>query len=443
MPDEEPKASEARDPVRCSICGCKSSLVAFFVVDKHGNRRCPRCFAKERERMQRQTYLSLGLVGLGYVLLAALISEGRWSVVYLSANLLLFLLCLPLIIVLHELAHASGAWLMRGRVFALYFGYGLGIRERRIGQVTVAAQPLPLMGFCVAGFHSPRRILGRTAVYIAAPLLMHTLILLALIPSFQLNQLGTAIAWSEVFLIVNLLVLAGNLIPRQLPAAPKPLSTDGMWLLRLASGQVKVDELHKSYFLSAMLFAYKARDYDQTVQASNEGLAIYPGQPYLRNGLAAGLISLKDYEAALPILRELLDQDEGVTDDVRTLALNNLAFAALENGASGPELDEALDNARTAYGLAPWMPQLRNTLGAVLVAQGEAVEGLANLTAAWPELETDDSRAYNLGNQALAKWQQEDRDGAHVLLRRAVQLDPSGNTLVRIKAQLASEGLAG
>ena len=295
------------------------------------------------------------------------VSRGQWSWAYLSANLLLFLLFLPLLVPLHELAHAAGAWLMRGTVFALYFGYGWGMRERRIGQVTVAAQPLPLIGLCVAGFQDHKRTAGRTAVYIAAPLLMHAVIVLALLPGCEFNRLGTAVAWREVFVLVNAVVLIQNLIPRQAAMAPTPLNSDGMGLWRLSRRLVKTEDLHTAYFLFSMLYAYRAGDYERTVQATRTGLAIYPDQPFLRNGLASGLIALKDYEKALPILHELLAAGEGISSDVRALALNNLAFVALEQEVSSPELDQALDYAREAYHLVPWMAELRGTLGAVLV----------------------------------------------------------------------------
>jgi hypothetical protein len=37
--------SVARNPVQCSVCGCQSPLFTFFVLDKEGNWRCPRCQA--------------------------------------------------------------------------------------------------------------------------------------------------------------------------------------------------------------------------------------------------------------------------------------------------------------------------------------------------------------------------------------------------------------
>ena len=117
--------------VRCDECGCESPVIAHFVMDKRGRWLCPRCHARKQQSKQRRDYLALVLGTPFLALFLAVVSRGQWSWAYLSANLLLFLLFLPLLVPLHELAHAAGAWLMRGTVFALYFGYGWGMRERR------------------------------------------------------------------------------------------------------------------------------------------------------------------------------------------------------------------------------------------------------------------------------------------------------------------------
>lgn len=316
------------------------------------------------------------------------------------------------------------------------------MRERRIGQVTLAAQPLATVGSCVAAFRNISHIAGRTVVYIAAPLVMHLIFILALLPGLKINQIGTSVAWQEVFVLVNVMLLLENLTPRQVAAGPAPLNSDGMSLLRFARRAVKPEDLHMSYFWLDMLYSSRAGDYARSVEAGQAGLALYPDQQYLRNGLAAGLIALKDYDQALPILRDLLSADEGVTEDVRALARNNLAFATLELGVSGAELDQALEDARLAYQMVPWMPEIRGTLGAVLVAEGQTEEGLAHLLAAYPDLQSDLAKANNLTYQALAKWQLGDQDSASDLLQRAMELDPSEESATRAKARFQTGELA-
>jgi tetratricopeptide (TPR) repeat protein len=293
------------------------------------------------------------------------------------------------------------------------------------------------MGMCVAGFPDLRRILSRTTVYIAAPLLLHALILLALLPGFQPIRLVTAPAWLEVFVIANAMVLVLNLLPRQVAVGAMPVASDGLHLWRLARRQIKAEDLHASCFLLAMVYAYEAGDYQEAAQASRAGLALYPDQPHLRNGLAASLLNLHDYAAARPVLDELLAAGDTVSPEIRALVWNNLAYLAVEQGATGPALDQALDYARQAYQFLPWTSETRGTLGAVLAVQGEVAEGLLHLRAVYPDLASDASRSRNLSYQALAQWQQGNVPAAQDLLRRAGQLDPDSATARRIQTQVA------
>jgi tetratricopeptide (TPR) repeat protein len=313
------------------------------------------------------------------------------------------------------------------------------LRERRIGSVEVAFRPLALMGFCVAGIADRRRIAGRTAVYIAAPLLMHALILLALLPMLQVSRVVTALAWAEMFFLVNAVVLAENLYPRQVKVGPTVLNSDGMWLWQFARGRVNAEQLHAAYFLLAMVYAFQARTYQRAVEVARAGLALYPDHLYLRNGLAVGLISLEDYQEAAPILHELLDQGDDLPPDVRALVLNNLATIAVGQDAADLELSQAVDYAREAYRLVPWIPEVRGTLGAALVVHGQTDESLLHLLAVYPDLLTDQARSYNLAFQALAQWQQGNVAGAAVLLQRAVQFDPENRTVTRVQTWISQQ----
>jgi tetratricopeptide (TPR) repeat protein len=440
MPDAQPKTPVARNPVKCSICGCQSPLFTLFVLDKEGNWRCPRCQVRYAQAKQRQSYWALLLsYALALAFFAFLGLRGDAAAAYIGVNLLLYLLFLSMLVPLHELAHAAGAWAMAGVVFALYFGYGPGMRQRRFGSLVIGAQPLPLMGFCVAGFPVLRRIRGSAAVYVAAPLLMHTLFLLALLPGFQPIRLVTGPAWLEVFVIVNALALVLNLLPRQGAVGAAMIASDGLALRRLARRQTKAEDLHTSYFVTAMSYAYQAGDYQRAAQASRAGLAVYPDNPHLRSGLSASLLNLHDYDAARLVLEDLLAAGDALSPDVRALAWNNLAYLTVEQGATGPALNQALDDARQAWSLLPWMPEVQGTLGSVLTAQGRSEEGLSHLVAAYPDLSTDPHRASNLSYQALAHWQQGNVAAAQDLLRRAGQLDPDSATAQRITAQLVKD----
>ena len=439
MPDAEPRMSVARNPVQCSICGCQSPLFTFFVLDKEGNWRCPRCQARYQQRKLRRSYLALLPLSLGLVLVVALNSGDPATAAYLGANLLLYMVFLQMIVPLHELAHAAAAWLMRGVVFAIYIGAGWEGRERRIGSVEVGLRPLALMGFCVAGLADRRRIAGRTAVYIAAPLLMHALFLLALLPMLQVSRVVTGIAWVEMFFLVNAMVLAENLYPRQVKVGPTALNSDGMWLWQFARGRVNADQLHAAYFLLAMVYAFRARNYQRAVQIARDGLVLYPDQLYLRNGLAAGLISLEDYQQAAPILHDLLALGDDLSPDIRAMALNNLATIAVGQDVADPEIGQAVDYAREAYRLVPWIAEVRGTLGAALVVHGQTGESLLHLLAVYPDLLTDQARSYNLAFQALAQGRQGNVAGAAELLQRAVQLDPENRTVTRVQTWISQQ----
>jgi len=73
------------------------------------------------------------------------------------------------------------------------------------------------------------------------------------------------------------------------------------------------------------------------------------------------------------------------------LLLNNLALAYADSGDA-----RALDHARRAYELRPGAPEIADTLGWVLVKQGEVLEGLRHLRDAQSRAATDAGISYHI-----------------------------------------------
>jgi hypothetical protein len=143
----------------------------------------------------------------------------------------------PILMVLHELSHAVVGRAVGLRVFGISLGTGPRVYSRGVGKWTVEFRVLPAGGSCRAGLTGGRAARWRVAAMIAAGPVFHLIVLLALlyaaprvfevaIPSL------TGGAFIGLFLI-NLLLLSGNLLPRNIKRDGQVLMTDGKNLLRL------------------------------------------------------------------------------------------------------------------------------------------------------------------------------------------------------------------
>jgi hypothetical protein len=122
---------------------------------------------------------------------------------YLATNFLLLWIFVNLLIIPHELSHAIGTWLVRGRVFEIRVGIGPNIFERILGNLTISWHKYPMMGACIIAFSSLEQLKFRFLVSIGAGLLFHGIVLVPLLPGFKLSNIDSSLAWREVFVLAN------------------------------------------------------------------------------------------------------------------------------------------------------------------------------------------------------------------------------------------------
>jgi tetratricopeptide (TPR) repeat protein len=99
-------------------------------------------------------------------------------------------------------------------------------------------------------------------------------------------------------------------------------------------------------------------------------------------------------------------------------------------------LQEARDDAREAVRLAPWIPSIQSTLGAVLIETGEVRIGLRHLAEASAHHEDARGAADTLAHQAIGHHRLGEHEVALSLLQQAEQLAPDLHIVRKARAEL-------
>lgn len=419
----------------CWECQRSSPLVDLF-SRKGGHLLCPRCAHEKSVRSEALGCLVALIAVPGLLLFYYVASSGFATFGYLTVNFLLVVGWWIVFLLLHELAHVTAAWPTGGRVFAVHLGFGNPRLRRRVGNIDLVVNPVPVAGMVFLAFPSRRAIVARHAVATAAGPLLHVVMLALLIPAFDFEKLGTSVAWVEALALVNAIMLAISLFPSNPRMGALALPSDGLKLLQLAAGRYSPTELHSTYYLLASGAAFERREFDHTVEVSRQGLAAYPDNPLLRVNLVAGLISLEQYDQAWQVSEEVLAMGDELPPPILAMAMNNAAWLALLRNPAGASLEQAQQRASQAYRLLPWVAVVEGTLGAVLVECGDFQDGIAHLQSAARHQTSPEDSASNLAYVAMAHHRLGERDRAGKTLQEAIELDPEGLIVKRAQREI-------
>jgi len=417
----------------CAQCRCVSTLPALFQKGGDGL-LCPVCAAKQALRKEQLTYgglLFLIVVNIG----------GSWLLRgepgQFGIYLLFILAILLLLVILHELSHATVGWLVGGRVFGIHLGMGRLLFQRWLGNFYVGVSQLPTSGICFVGIPPGRATRLRYGLVVAAGPLFHLLLTLLLLTSPR-NALGLpSNRWLFMTILINGFLLLVNLWPwLKVQTNLGAVQSDGSQLWQLLRGRLTSAKLEQSYYQMAASFALQQQQDDRALAEIAAGLARYPDNPLLRQLHGYILIRRDQMTESLAIWHAMLDAPPApevppaLHGYLQGLHYNNVAWALLMLNRTPADLTLASDYADRAFAMLPWLTPVRGTLAAAKVARGDDAAGVELALAVAEEHRqlqhplAQENRAANLATAALGYHHQGNAQEAQRLLGEAQALAP-------------------
>jgi hypothetical protein len=383
-------------------------------------------------------------------------------------NLLLFFVLLSFLIVLHELGHTLGAWLMRIRVFRIDIGLGLTLFDgKRWG---LRREPGALSGFAgivIPGFPTTRFFRTRYTVMTACGPLVNAVLLAVslwwLSPTVFFGSLGdldSRLLFGTTFALVNATMLTFSLLPlRSGVYRGMPLRNDAFILLSIPFFSKETEQqTHRAYFLQEANVCVEHGDADGVTQWLERSLEAYPDDPFVLAWMASSCLRNRDFVQSRQTVRKLLSRPD-LTPIVRQYLFDLLASTDLLLLLDGTRaiqdietngcvelipptdlLEEASRAVDEALPLARQTPQIvvsvLATRGAVLIEQGKSEEGTALLQGALDAAETKHDKAVCHSYLGLASLRKDDPEGCRQHLETARGLSPECVCLEGVSRQL-------
>jgi len=213
----------------CSKCGLSTNTPQLLKAAQRSfrlgyNRKqllCPRCIAHENSLVHYVTYAFYVVLAINFIVLSYLSpstphqDNSKYFVLFCDG----FAFCLPIMVVVHELAHAIVGWATGLKVGGIQIGIGPRVFRLRLGKrFFVDIRLCPVSGLC---FVYPVRSSEKRwpiALTIAAGPAVHLITIVAI--GFYITSGFTTTSrlsdwdwWSVVFW-VNAMMLLGGLTPR-------------------------------------------------------------------------------------------------------------------------------------------------------------------------------------------------------------------------------------
>ncbi len=381
------------------------------------------------------------LIFVGYVILLARITAViPEPLLFLLANISILFVATVLSVPLHELGHAVAYWLLGGRVFSLRWGAGPTLLRRRLGSVTVLLGPNPFVGMAHGGFPTLRLIRLRFGLMVMGGVtanLMAALFLYMRLDGWEWSALRTSLAWSEVIILANVLLVIFSLFPRRAAIGAAAYPTDGAWLLTLATGKIAPAVVHQYFYYTGITQAIEGNDLVGAMALASEARSLYPDILPVQELEVMVRLMGGDGAMTLPFYEAVLHGDDfaRLTGPQQAMIFNNTAWAGLLTGDPA-QLEPAAARAGTAFAMMPWHPSIRGTYGALLVEQGDLIDGVTHLDWAFAHHQDNRSKAIALAYNALAQQRQGLSRAATKKLADARALSPHEVVVERVARQI-------
>jgi tetratricopeptide (TPR) repeat protein len=424
--------------MKCNRCGLQSDVEQAFSTEKslllRTKHYCPDCTVRRHAFFLMTEILVFGGCGL---LLYALSPASSIAVLYLNGALVVLLL--PILILIHELAHAAVGKLVRLRVFGIAVGIGRTVWQGRFRDIEWAVNMVPVAGITAIGARPMPHIRGRIfLVYLAGPT-SHILLALACHFAIQLLPISElAEGLLRVLIFANLFLAVVNLLPRKAAGITGAQGSDGWHLLRTPSlPEAELTKQYVSSYAADAIRAYTDHDFDKAQVWLDKALALDSGSAIARNVQGILLMARREYAVSRETFLQLIATPEGNEPGLHYILLNNVAYlnALLRDPALLPEADQL--SAETVKHL-PWLPAVLGTRGAVLVELGRLDEGIALLKKAMSLHVDKQGKALNACHVALGEIRRGNPVDAQKYLVTARALDPRCFLLADVEAQVTA-----
>lgn len=363
--------------------------------------------------------------------------EMTWWIV---PNTILFIVVSAVVVTLHELGHAIGAWAMRIHVREIWIGAGPTLFSVTFGELKVSLRPFLFEGRTLLSTTNSKRLRARLWVATLAGPVMSLGTGLAVWLMFP-QKFGVAMlsgfAPTALFVLLSVLVSIANLLPLTMWSMNGRIKSDGLQLLRLPTApDSDFDSMFRLGFARELKRATERRDIPAVIECARRALSRFPDDFQLTLILATCLNKEDSGEEKWPLVRSLIAR-KAPNPDVRARLLNTWAWECYER-ADRSLLGEADDASREALELVPDDASLLDTRGHVLVWAGRHAEARAPLLRALELASNPEARAYATCGLALASASTGDRVDAERWLKKARDLSPGLPFLDRV-AKLLSE----
>lgn len=416
--------------VTCDICGVRSELEETFtrVRSSFSSKTtiyCPACLQKRQESSSQLSVFWWGIFAVIGVIAA---SQGRWFLL----NFFFVAVFTLLMIIPHELGHAFAAkWLGDG-VFRIMVGTGRIVRKGTALGLAYEVRQFPFYGLTLSYAKSPdlHRV-KRFLIVIAGPLVNFVFLLLALhIYRMQGPEVSSSTmlvpAWSIV--VANIWILAINLFPHNCTLPQGKVPNDGLSLVKMPfSAKPNAEQIVSVGYILEGAEALSNQRFRHAKTIYRQGLAQYPENLLLKNGLGVACLELGEYEEARSIFSQLLGRNEP-DKLIHATLLNNLAYTDILCDRLA-FLEEADNLSLQVYKDFPWVPSFKGTRGIVLVELSRMDEGITLLKQAVEENEEPRFKAIDAAYLAIAEARKGSLQRAKQYLAAATQFDPTCSLL--------------
>ena len=423
---------------RCCICGveCKADGALRIYRDRSTNRitrYCPECWERIRDRRFRLFFLGLATDAVAGCLLVLYDPENGFG--WILLNFLLLYAFLIVAAVPHELGHAFVARAVGFRVFKVVIGSGRTVLERTLFGSRFQVNSIPLGGHVLCLPRDAKGYRAKTILLtLAGPLanLLVVGVLLAMVRDWSLElDFAQGPRPLSVCCIANLIIFAWIFFPRVVNIDGRETPNDALIIwrtLRMKDPQIR--EVPTYWFYYEALQCLEATDYPSANDWFEKGLAAFPGNVYLLQGQASGLIHLRRFNEAREIYLGLVGRS-GLEQYYRAYFANGLAYAdALLGGEE--RLREADQYSREALEAISFLPHFKGTRGAVLVELGQFDEGILLLKEALAKNQDAASKALNAAHIAIAEQRRGNTAEAEKFAALARSLDSNCILLDRL-----------
>jgi tetratricopeptide (TPR) repeat protein len=289
-------------------------------------------------------------------------------------NLVLILVGVKIAIILHEIGHLIFARLSGGTPRRMVLGKGHEVAKKTFFNIKVIVNSEFFSGSAYAVFKDQRFLKFRLIIYTVGGVAVNFFTALLLIELFDLNQLSDTVHFPTAFFISSLITGSVSLIPVKNYHQGMRINSDGLSLLKIPF--YSKDKLNNYNMMSEImdaLDAFEAHQYEKAAEIYEKCRLTVSDHREMDLNLSVVYLKLGELERSI----ELMEGAKSLTDEKKYNHLKPNIYNGLAwNYLLINELEKADMYSELAYKLDPNNPNIRGTRGAVLIENGNLIQGI-------------------------------------------------------------------